>query len=416
MTVSTADLGGTGNGLGLPIANPLYGPANAAVMAQQAWNQNMDNAQATTANTRAETNRNIQTLQPDIENKQANTALTTQQAAAAKIENDAKNVLGPQRIAQGMDYDIMSKGVKSQQEAHDYVQNQVMKNADIMDGNVAAGKSADNQAMLEQWGKEAGLKPGEASTLYSGVARINAPQAPNAGPGNAANGNQPPMPGGYANFRRLLMLANPDIMKESMSQEGQNNRSAATISAEKEIAGEKIKAELESKGLELGSNNNSAYGYLRQREQEALNSGNVGMANQYRTMADDEFNHMRDLAVAQGYGRGAMSLNLPSLINGQPAQLNKDAVPPPTSTATPIPPIDGASVPNAAGGAPTPMPNQNTSSEEANITIQSIKDRPDIPMQAKAQWAQAAGWKLMTDKNGNKAFVAPNGKDHFLVQ
>ena len=51
MTMSAPDLGGSGNGLGLPIANPLYGPGNAAVLANLAQSQNMAQAQSPTCRT-----------------------------------------------------------------------------------------------------------------------------------------------------------------------------------------------------------------------------------------------------------------------------------------------------------------------------------------------------------------------------
>ena len=363
MTMSAPDLGGSGNGLGLPIANPLYGPGNAAVLANLAQSQNMAQAQATTAETQARTNRDIQTLQPDIDYKNAQTGLTTQQAAAAKIENDAKNVLGPDRIAAGMNADILSKTTEAAQKSHDYVQNQVMKNADILDGNVAQGRSDLNQQMLEQWGKDAGLKPGEASTLYSGVARINAPQAPNAGPGTAGQANQPPQPGGYANFRKLLMLANPDIMKESMSQEGATARTAMTNATEKEIATQKIAAEKEIENIRGLQDPEKAASILTQRYYD-LKDTNPEAATQYAKEAMDLANQKGFYAQSAGYSRQAYNPLTPLLSQIATKATGKPAVSAPQPSvgnlitsasdvnAPPVVPSVGNVPPPAAAPAP----------------------------------------------------------------
>jgi hypothetical protein len=360
MTIGTADLGGMGNGLGLPIANPLYGPATAAVMGQQAWNQNMQNAQATTAETRARTNRDIQTLQPDIAFKNAQTSLTTQQAASAQIENDAKNVLGPQRIAQGIDADIMSKSTEAQQRSHDYLQRQIIQNADILDNK----SPQEASQILEGWGQQAGLKPGEASGIYGGLSAKYAPPPPNAGPGNAGNANVPQV-GGYAALRKSLLEANPDIFKERLSQEGQTQRNAATLSTEQKIAQQKIDAELQMKGIEESSNPQTAYQYLQNKSVEALNAGNQDLADQYKKRADQAYDHAKEMQVAQAAAHNAYGVNLPSL-----GISNNAGVKPGETPATPqAPPVGtdlgggakliaapGAQAPSPAGNGIQPVP------------------------------------------------------------
>jgi len=436
MTISAPDLGGSGNGLGLPIANPLYGPGNAAVLANLAQNQNMAQAQATTAETQARTNRDIQTLQPDIAFKNAQTNLTSQQAAAAQIENDAKNVLGPQRIAQGMDADIMSKSTEAQQKSHDYLQRQIIQNADILDNK----SPQEANQILEGWGQQAGLKPGEASSIYGGLAASKAVPLPAAGPGTAGNANLPPT-GGYANLRRSLLEANPDIFKERLSQTGATERANIQATTEQKVA--QLRADSEQAVARMDPEKASQY--FTDRYNQLLASGDQAGAEAARSQAVDAMLKKGYFNESMAYARNAYNPLAPALSSiasqisggktapgqpqpqvGQPPQGQPGAAPQPPpiggQPSVPQPPPqpqgpggNGMSTPPPNGGPPNPMPGPTTTPQEAELQFQSMRNNPQIPLQNKAAMAQAAGWKLMKDKAGNIALVSPNGKDHMEI-
>jgi len=423
MTVSTADLGGMGNGLGLPIANPLYGPATAAVMAQQAWGQNMQNAQAQTDETRARTNRDIQTLAPDIAQKQASTALTNQQVAAAQLENDTKNVLGPQGLARGLQADIMSKSTEAAQQQQNYLQRQIISNASVLDSMPPAQAAAQ----LEKWGSEAGLKPGEASTLYGGLAASKAAPPPNAGPANAAA--QPT--GGFANLRQQLLEANPEIFKERISQEGQNNRTQMTTSAELLATQMRTRAEQAVEQMKISADPKQASQYFTNQYYQ-LKDSNPDAAEEFRRQAIDAMNKQGFYDASANFARQAYNPVNPILQQVATNMTGKPGAPAPQpmvgGQAGPQGAVGGLPQPPSIGGQPSVPPQQaqpvpppqqqqapQQQQQQADAQLRQIQNRPDVPLQTKVQLAQQAGWVMMTDKAGNRALVSPDKTAHIEI-
>jgi hypothetical protein len=70
------------------------------------------------------------------------------------------------------------------------------------------------------------------------------------------------------------------------------------------------------------------------------------------------------------------------------------------------------------GAIPTLNPGR-TNTGAQNVPGVGLPDRGTVAPSAQpknAQEAQAAGWKLHVDKNGNKAFVSPDGKSYIEAQ
>ena len=234
MTVSTADLGGMGNGLGLPIANPLYGPAQAAQNASQAWQQNMANAQATTANT------------------QALTGQTQELTRGEKLKNDPLAGMDPNLRIQAATSDLTGQMAKTESERRNLADQEYIKNAASYD-NMPPGAAEQSQIALA---KKYNIDPTDALNRWQGGAVAAAQAAAGAqGPAQAAFQYQG---GGHtANAERLLRL-NPELMRTAIEQQGATQRTGMQLTTEEKIAQQKMEQEAKLKEIDLKSNPQTA--------------------------------------------------------------------------------------------------------------------------------------------------------------
>jgi len=251
MTVSTADLGGMGNGLGLPIANPLYGPAQAAQMGQQAWQQNMANAQATTANT------------------QAQTGQTQELTREERLKNDVTAGLDPNLRIQAATSDLTGQLAKTESERRNLADQEYIKNAPVFDNMNPAQAEQAQMALAKKYN----IDPADALNRWQGgaVAAAKSQQA-SLGPAQAAF--QYSGGGHQANAERLLKL-NPELMKTAIEQSGATERTGMQLTMEEKLAQKKMDFEAAQHQIDLKSDPQKAGQFWASKAFEAHQNGDA---------------------------------------------------------------------------------------------------------------------------------------------
>jgi len=302
MTIADPNTGTIG---GMPAANIMYGPANAALMGYQARDQNMANARAQTASTQAQTaqtqaatDRSNQLLPYDIQHTQATTNELNANTQSVALKNEAEAGVPADVRSAGVRAGITQNQVKASDAQHQFLQDRIISNAGILDGMTRQ----EQQNQLEEWGRQSGLPPGYASSAYGKMADA---RGTDGGPaGKISN---------FTQLRKDLIDSSKEIQKTKMEQEGATKRTEMTTTAEQKVASMKIDAELKLKGIEESSNPQTAYQYLQNRSVEALNAGDTAMADQYKQRSDAAYEKSKEMAVAQAAAHNAYGANLPAL-------------------------------------------------------------------------------------------------------
>jgi hypothetical protein len=288
MTVSTTDLGGTGNGLGLPIANPLYGPATAAAMGNQAWNQNMQQAQAQTQQTQAQT-----------KFFGAQTENTQQEAWTRELQNRATDTVpdavrgtwlaaeGKQKVtaAEGQAVDLFNKQYIALAPQLDQMPPEQAKSAVA---RIAATAGVSN--------------PNQYADLHAGLAGS---MGQSAGPaGNI---------GGHQALADAMIKANAGYKQAELETGSREKINTQTTQTEKQIADARIASEEKRQQIDVTADPTKASQFYYNKFVEATNSGDQALAEQYRSRSLDAFARAGNLAAIQSFARNAYGPNLPAL-------------------------------------------------------------------------------------------------------
>jgi len=345
MTISTADFGGTGNGLGLPIANPLYGPANAAIMAQNAQQQNTLNAQATTRSTDANTNR-TNLLAPFEAQQMAATARNTNATAAGQEfnnkVNDAFGVSGAAAEKQAA-LEKMQMDNGSQRRTQE-------ENALMMIGPRLDGKTADEQnGIIRDWFTKQGLPPDHAEQ-WGNVVRSHEKNPPSdTGPANAAA----PRGGGAETTQSIFELRNPALAQAKLETASREKISANTLSMEEKITRMKMDTE---KDLAMLDPEKASQGFTTKYYQlkDSKDPEVQQMAEEYRKQAIDAMLKKGYFDQAASFAKTAYNPTTPLLQDIASKATGKPAV------AGPVPTVNGATAsPPVTGPQSIPLPSIN---------------------------------------------------------
>jgi len=371
MTISTAGLGGEQNGLGIPMANPLYGPGNAAAMASSAWNQNMQQAQATTQNLQAQTNRDIQTLAPDIAQKQASTALTQSQTTAQDFNNKVNDAFG----VEGSADEKRAALAKQQLDVGNQRRNQEQQ-ALMLIGPKLDGLPADQQdAMIADWFKQQGLPVDHAAQWGQVVRSHESNPPPDAGPASAAQ----PRGGGTETSQTLFKLMNPDLVKEEMVQKGLSSRQTEQLSMEEKLT--RIKGDIEKDVTQLrGEQDPKTASQIFTNKYYQLKESDPQAADEYRRQAIDAMNKQGFYDASANFARNAYNPLTPLLQNISQNASGKPPQPAPQATNAVGPPVaPGAPQPPMPGGAPqAPQPSMPGAPQPPQIG-QPQQQQPQYP-------------------------------------
>ena len=309
--ISTADLGGTGNGLGLPIANPLYGPATAAAMGQQAWQENIASeqaqraqTQALTAQTQSQTQIAQQKAPAEIGLLGAQTQAETAAAKQKQLENEATAVLSPQQRAAGIQSDIFSKQSEAAQRQQDTLHRWIINNAEQLDQLGPQSLNAvANQA------KTLGMDPQSTTQMYAGLASNSATPAPAMGPAGAAAQPQ----AGWAGLKQRLIEANPEIYKSRVETQAAQKRTETEVGGQIKMNDSRIDAELKRQAIDISSDPAKASQFFMNKFTEAKNAGDDQLAAQWATRSMDAYARNGDLQLTRAYAQNFFNPMLQAL-------------------------------------------------------------------------------------------------------
>lgn len=348
MPVSTTDLGGMGNGLGLPIANPLYGPGNAAVMGQQAFQQNMAESQANTGFVNAQANRSNQMLPYDISQSQALTRSTNAKAQEEEFQNKVNDALGPDTAANQKRYAIQQAGLDLNDSRRKQMEQFGMLNAE----RISKLPPDQQDAEWEQAARTAGLAPGSGK-VWGDIQRGYSKPEEKTDMGPVGKS------GGGASFGDFLYKKNnPQLVQAGMEIAGRERVAELTTNTEKEIAIAKMQLERDLKDKEIAADPEKTASVLTQKYFEMLDK-DPAQAKQYADQIETYMKQKGYYAQLSAFVRTAYNPLNPALQKlsqkmgggpnpGEPAA----GVQPPPGTVPGTPRVDQSAAPAAPAATP----------------------------------------------------------------
>jgi hypothetical protein len=273
-----ADFGG--QAAGLPIINPAYGPANAAAMGQQAWQQSLQNAQAQTQ----ETQQRARGLTLSNDATEAN--LQNQiDSKAAEYQSEGAQARGKQWSAMDQDYYKLASTLdqlpKDQQERA------------IRERAATFGLNGDSAVQRYQGG---------AGDIASGVA------AATPGPHASAAANQ--LPAHQAHAAAMLQASEP-YQLEKLKSSTALQQTGLTTETQRAVAGMEIKGQMDRAVLAASTNPEQAPYLFKGIMQDALNRGDTATAKDALDRADAIVNLDVKRKVLAGMASGLL---LPSAL------------------------------------------------------------------------------------------------------